>query len=189
MAIILLKRGLITDIEKLILNEGEPAIAYNEDKHSAQLYVGGADGTKILITADVTAQIEKSLETAKTYTDTTVTAKINDLIHGAPTTLDTLQEIADAIENNQSVVKALNDAIGSKVDKEEGKVLSDENYTSEEKEKLAGIDDGANNYTHPATHNAEIIVQDAARRFVTDAEKQTWNAKLDSNSQIDGGTF
>ena len=41
---ILLKRGLITDIEKLILDEGEPAIAYNEDKSTAQLYVGG-EGT------------------------------------------------------------------------------------------------------------------------------------------------
>lgn len=36
------------------------------------------------------------------------------------------------------------------VEKEEGKGLSTNDYTSEEKEKLAGIADGANNYTHPA---------------------------------------
>ena len=36
------------------------------------------------------------------------------------------------------------------VEKEEGKGLSTNDYTTEEKEKLAGITEGANNYTHPA---------------------------------------
>lgn len=36
------------------------------------------------------------------------------------------------------------------VQKEEGKGLSTNDYTTEEKEKLAGIEEGANNYTHPA---------------------------------------
>ncbi len=30
-------------------------------------------------------------------------------------------------------------------------------------------------YSHPATHSASMIAQDATRRFVTDAEKATWN--------------
>ena len=34
-------------------------------------------------------------------------------------------------------------------------------------------------YTHPATHPPSIIAQDASNRFVTDAEKSSWNAKLD----------
>lgn len=37
------------------------------------------------------------------------------------------------------------------VKKEEGKGLSSEDYTSEEKEKLGGIAEGANNYTHPTS--------------------------------------
>lgn len=36
------------------------------------------------------------------------------------------------------------------VEKEEGKGLSTNDYTTEEKEKLAGIAEGANNYTHPS---------------------------------------
>ena len=36
------------------------------------------------------------------------------------------------------------------VEKEEGKGLSTNDYTTEEKEKLAGIEEGANKYTHPA---------------------------------------
>jgi len=46
-----------------------------------------------------------------------------------------------------------------------------------DKSKLDGVDTGANNYTHPSSHAASIITQDANNRFVTDAEKTTWNAK------------
>jgi len=40
--------------------------------------------------------------------------------------------------------------LGDKVDKETGKGLSSNDYTTTEKNKLAGIDAGANNYTHPS---------------------------------------
>lgn len=33
------------------------------------------------------------------------------------------------------------------------------------------------NYTHPANHPASVITQDSSNRFVTDAEKGTWDAK------------
>ena len=41
--------------------------------------------------------------------------------------------------------------------------------------KLKGISEGANNYTHPKTHQASIIVQDTTHRFVTDEDKTKWN--------------
>jgi len=47
-----------------------------------------------------------------------------------------------------------------------------------DKEKLDGIDDNANSYTHPATHPASIIEQDPNHRFVSDAEKASWDDKL-----------
>ena len=56
---------------------------------------------------------ESVLEEAKAYTD----SEIADLINGAPTTLDTLKEIADAMAENQTVVEALNAAIGTKANK------------------------------------------------------------------------
>jgi hypothetical protein len=46
-----------------------------------------------------------------------------------------------------------------------------------ERNKLAGIETNANNYTHPSTHSPSVISQDANNRFVTDAEKSTWNNK------------
>ena len=51
--------------------------------------------------------------------------------------------------------------------------------SKEDKTKLEGIDDGANNYVHPASHPASIITQTATARFTTDAEKATWNGKAD----------
>lgn len=66
-----------------------------------------------------------------------------------------------------------------KVDKIEGKGLSTNDYTTAEKNKLAGISASANNYTHPTTHPPTIITQDANNRFVTDAEKIAWNGKVD----------
>lgn len=32
-------------------------------------------------------------------------------------------------------------------------------------------------YTHPSTHSASIIIQDATHRFVTDTDKDNWNNK------------
>ena len=50
-----------------------------------------------------------------------------------------------------------------------------------DKEKLDGIAEGANKYTHPSTHAASMITQDATHRFVSDTEKQTWADKYTKN--------
>lgn len=60
--------------------------------------------------ADASGSANTALTEAKAYTDT----EIAGLINGAPTTLDTLGEIADAMKSNQTVVEALNTAIGTK---------------------------------------------------------------------------
>lgn len=46
-----------------------------------------------------------------------------------------------------------------------------------DKKKLDGVAAGANAYTHPSAHAASMITQDATHRFVTDTEKNAWNAK------------
>ena len=56
---------------------------------------------------------ESALEEAKAYTD----SESADLINGAPTTRDTLKEISDAMAENQTVVEALDAAIGTKANK------------------------------------------------------------------------
>jgi hypothetical protein len=53
--------------------------------------------------------------------------------------------------------------------------------------KLDGIEAGANNYTHPASHAPSIITQDASNRFVTDVEKAAWDAKQPAGTYATGG--
>ena len=43
-------------------------------------------------------------------------------------------------------------------------------------------------YEHPATHPATMIIEDATHRFVTDAEKVTWNAKAPTANPTFTGT-
>lgn len=53
---------------------------------------------------------EQILGKAKNYTD----VKISELVGSAPSTLDTISEIASALNNNPDVVTALNNSIGTK---------------------------------------------------------------------------
>ena len=73
--------------------------------------------------------------------------------------------------------EAVRTLISNKVDKVQGKGLSTNDYTTTEKNKLAGIAANANNYSHPSSHPATMITQDSSHRFVTDAEKSSWNSK------------
>ena len=68
--------------------------------------------------------------------------------------------------------------------KQTGKHLSTNDYITADKNKLAGIEAGANNYSHPANHAPSVITQDVSNRFVTDTEKGTWNGKEPGNSNI-----
>ena len=60
--------------------------------------------------AEAKGAAAEALTEAQGYAD----QKIADLINGAPTTMDTLKEISDAMAANQDVVEALDAAIGSK---------------------------------------------------------------------------
>jgi hypothetical protein len=116
---------------------------------------------------------------------------INVLLTSDNVNLDTVQEIVDAIETIQAslstilvndlttggTTKALTAEMGktlqtNKVDKETGKSL----LSDTEINRLGTL----SNYSHPSNHLPSIISQDANNRFVTDAEKATWNAKQSS---------
>lgn len=78
-----------------------------------QVGLGEADNTSDLDKPVSTAQqgaIDASYRQSAAYTDN----KIADLINGAPDTLDTLGEIAQAMRDNEDVVSALSAAIGTK---------------------------------------------------------------------------
>lgn len=80
--------------------------------------------------------------------------------------------------NNLSLLESISQSaidlwntVSNKVDKVTGKGLSSEDYTTLEKTKLAGIADNANNYVHPSTHSADIIVDGTTNKAFTATEK------------------
>ena len=102
--------------------DGVPGLDANAKIPVAELYEATTSGKGITqltdsttSTSTTTAATPNSVKTAydasKAYTD----AKVADLINGAPSTLDTLGEIADAMAENQTVVEALDAAIGTKI--------------------------------------------------------------------------
>jgi hypothetical protein len=84
----------------------------------------------------------------------------------------------------ETIQDALSSLQDTKVDKAAGKALSTNDYTTAEKTKLEGIEENANNYSHPASHSADMINETDTRKFVTPAEKSGWSAKLDENNVL-----
>lgn len=73
------------------------------------------DGKDAATLASAKEYNDSAYANANAYTD----QKIADLINGAPTTLDTLGEIATAMADNKDVVDALDEAIGTKANQSE----------------------------------------------------------------------
>lgn len=106
---------------------------------------------------------EADIDASQEFIDTLkeIQTYIADDKTGAAAMTASIQENKTAIavlngSSEGSVAKAVADAktvleseIAKKVDKVDGKGLSDQNYTTDEKTKLEGIEDGANKYIHP----------------------------------------
>ena len=71
------------------------------------------------------------------------------LLQNKDSTIDTITEVLKAFENAPEGTNIAN-ALAGKVDKVNGKGLSTNDFTTAEKEKLAGIEPGANAYVLPA---------------------------------------
>lgn len=117
-------------------NELKEIIAKSDGENVTVTY----NGAEMTLSAAL-AQIATSVSDIPTdeNVDAKISAAIDDLIGGAPETYNTLQEIAEYILNNQDVMTTLNNAIGGKVDKEDGKGLSAEDFTTTLKAKLEAL--------------------------------------------------
>ncbi|EOS24128.1 hypothetical protein C806_02170 [Lachnospiraceae bacterium 3-1] len=83
---------------------------------------------------DIQEQRLQQYEQLTGYTD----VKIGQLINGAPETLDTIKEVADAILENETVVEALDEAIGKKLNKDGDLTDTTITYTTEDEEEPTG---------------------------------------------------
>lgn len=101
----------------------------------------------------VDTELNKKYNKTEVYTKTEADRRIQEVVGTAPAALDTLKEIADSLNNDADFAGTMVKNLSTKVDKVEGKKLSTEDYTTIEKNKLAGIEAGANKYIHPSGSN------------------------------------
>ena len=133
--------------------------------------------------AEAKKYADDKLIEGKAYSD----QKIKDLVGLAPEDLNTLEEIGAFAKGNKELIDGFLAQLNNKSDKTHIHDIATDSangfMSKEDFTKLKGIEEGANKYTHPKTHQASIIIQDATRRFVTDEEKDKWtNTKLDNVS-------
>ena len=99
-----------TDVKQILANIGTLSDLTTQQKTSLVLAINELKAA--IGSIDLTALIDDSktatnLTWSSTKITTAITAAVTDLINGAPETLDTLKELADAIENNQDAISAL----------------------------------------------------------------------------------
>ena len=111
---------------------------------------------KGLSTNDFTNEYKTKLDGLNNYDDTTVKQDITELQTDVNALETTVGNHTKSIETNttdittlKGNVQTLQTNLGNKVDKVTGKGLSTNDYTTTEKNKLAGIEANANNYTLP----------------------------------------
>lgn len=98
----------------------------------------------------VDTQLLAKADKVSIYTKAETDSRIQNIVAAAPAALDTLQEIAAALDNDPDFAGTMTSQLAGKVDKESGKGLTSNDYTATEKTKLAGIAAGANAYVHPS---------------------------------------
>lgn len=112
--------------------------------------LGNVDNTSDMDKPVSTAQqeaINNALIKAKDYTNQIK----SDIMGGLPDeTLDTITELGEKLKDESDALNVLVDSLGNKVDKVDGKHLSTNDYSTEEKTKLTGIEENANNYILPS---------------------------------------
>ena len=144
------------------------------DTHPAGMIT--SDANHRFVTDDKIEAWDNSLSASKTYADgmyrqATAYAdkKVADLIGGAPESLDTLKEVADAIKENESVMDALDAAVGKKANQSELDTHVDNStihITSQEREKW----NGSVSKTGDAS-NTTVTFTESTREKPTSGEK------------------
>lgn len=141
----------------------------------SQIQLGNVDNTSDVDKPVSTAQ-QKAIDGAYANSNKYTDQKIADLVNGAPETMDTLKEVADAIEKNKSVVEALDKSIGTKANQNELDTHTGNDtihITSDERTKW----NDANNKKH--SHNNKSVLDGITSELV-----QKWTET--SSSSVTG---
>lgn len=139
------------DVSDLQIKVGDTAVSEQISTAISEIdypvdSVNGKTGVVMLTANDVGAlPVDTEIPSISGLaTETYVDSKVAGIVDSAPETLNTLNELSAALGDDPNFATTIATQIGGKVDKVNGKGLSTNDYTTGEKNKLAGIDAGAN---------------------------------------------
>ena len=165
----------INDINKVF--KGKKLLAFDETTGEFAIV------SPHIFTSTVYTEEGVPLDEYLTFKPQELIDKLDDILKDAPKEYDTFREIAAELNTNKDSIVEILRAISNRVkmpeNGKEGQVLklnSDGQVVFDEDKDTV--------YIHPDTHKAGIIVTDPSHRFVTDKEKETWDAKLDNDSGL-----
>lgn len=115
-----------------------------------------------------------------------VTQKISELVNSAPETLDTLNEIAAALNNDSNFATSIIAQLGTKVDKVEGKQLSTEDFTTALKSSLESLpEEVSGKYVKPEGGIPKTDLSSKVQESLNKAD----SAIQDISSKVDNSTY
>lgn len=158
-----------TEGDALILNKPTiPTVDVNKEYVDTQLATK-ANASNVYTKAEVDSKVSSVYRvkgSVASYSSLpTVDVTIGDVYnvndtganYVATSTTPTWDKLSETVDlSGYATTAAMNSALGNKVDKVSGKVLSTNDYTTAEKNKLAGVAANANNYSLPAATSSVL---------------------------------
>ena len=170
----------INDINKVF--KGKKLLAYDEATGEFAIV------SPHIFTSTVYTEDGVPLDEYLTFKPQELIDKLDDILKDAPKEYDTFREIAAELNTNKDSIVEILRAISNRVKMPEngkaGQVLK-----LDADGQVVFADDKDTVYTHPETHKAGIIETDTSHRFVSDKEKETWDKKLDSDSDLEANSI
>lgn len=123
-----------SDIKTLIAHDGDLSALTTQQKASLVLALNELKAGLTTVEGKLGAQIDDSSSgTDKTWSaskiNSAITAAVNALINGAPETLDTIKEVADAIQTNKDAIAAIQQVAAGHVKYDGAQTLTSEQKT------------------------------------------------------------
>lgn len=115
-----------------------------------------------------------------------VTQKISEIVNSAPEALDTLKELAAALNNDSNFATTIITQLGTKVDKVKGKQLSTEDFTATLKTSLENLPREVNDkYVKPSEGIPKTDLSSEVQASLNKAD----SAIQDISSKVDNSTY
>lgn len=170
----------INDINQVF--KGKKLLAYDETTGEFAIV------SPHIFTSTVYTEDGVPLDEYLTFKPQELIDKLDEILKDAPKEYDTFREIAAELNTNKDsiveILRAISERVKMPASGKAGQVLK---LNSDGEVVFA--DDKDTVYTHPETHKAGIIETDTMHRFVTDNEKEIWDKKLDSDSDLEANSI